>query len=705
MKKLLLSACLAMSTALPSFAEAPDIEALIKQMTLEEKFGQLSQSGDDTPKTMDLIKKGLMGTTLSQIGAKKTNDMQRLCLENSRLKIPLLFAYDTIHGYKTIFPVPLGEAASWSPADCELSAHIGAVESYAQGLRWLFAPMVDIARDPRWGRVVEGSGEDPFLGSALAAARVRGAQGPGPFNLTACSKHWVGYGAAEAGRDYNSTDISERALREVYFPPFKATVDAGVETFMSSFNDISGLPATANPFTLSQVLRNEWGFKGVVVSDYEAVNELINHGLAADGAEAAKYALEAGCDVEMVSRHYANFGPELVRSGKLSEKVVDESVRRVLRLKQKLGLWENPYTDEAMAARVTLTPESRAAARRGAARSFVLLKNEGGVLPLPAGGKVAVIGSLGDSQQDMLGGWAGQGDPKDTVTLLAALRERLGAANVLYSATDASVARGADRVVLCLGEPEKWTSEANSRAHLGLPKEQYGLLDAVRATGKPFAVVLFNGRPLPLEGVHDKCPAILEAWFPGTEAGHALADTLFGDANPGGKLPITFPRTLGQVPLYYNHKNTGRPAVNPSNHYESKYIDESNDPLYPFGHGLSYTTFTLSGLKVEPAQIPVGGTATVTCTLANTGARAGDEVVQLYIRDKAASVTRPVRELRGFERITLKPGETRTVSFKLGNKELGMYDRGLKWVVEPGQFDVWVGQSSVGGLQGKLEVR
>lgn len=711
------------------------IEALLAQMTLEEKFGQLQQLSGSPPEYFELARRGLLGSTLNALGAAPLNELQRAAVEGSRLRIPLLFAFDVIHGYRTVFPIPLGETASWDPVAAERSSAIAAAEAKAAGLHWTFAPMVDIARDARWGRIAEGAGEDPYLGAAFARARVRGFQGDDysrPDKVIACAKHWAAYGAAEAGRDYNSVDLSERTLRTVYFPPFKAAVDAGVGTFMSAFNDLNGVPTSGNPFTLTQVLRKEWGFDGVVVSDHESVRELIPHGFAADEADAARQALPAGVDMEMVSRTYATHGPRLVKDGKLAVSAVDEAVRRVLRIKLRAGIFETPYADPARERATLLKPEFRAAARDIAARSMVLLKNDRGVLPLSAsiGRRLAVIGPLADDRQNMLGNWTGDGRKEEVVTVLEGVKAAVSPGTEVVHAAGAVLdvnllaepqapddpaarallekalgeARAADAVVLVIGESGGMSGEASSRTSLDLPGRQLELAQKVIATGKPVAVVLMNGRPLSIGWLAAHAPAILEAWFPGTEAGHAVADVLFGKVNPGGKLPVTFPRNVGQAPIYYNHKSTGRPP-NVKDKYTSMYLDVPWTPLYPFGHGLSYTEFRLSNLQLSTRQITPDGTIKVAVDVENTGKRGGDEVVQLYIQDVVASVTRPVQELRGFQRVTLGPGERRRVQLTLGPADLGFYDRNMKWVVEPGEFRIRVSNSSLGGLTGTFEVR
>ncbi|HEV2802026.1 MAG TPA: beta-glucosidase BglX [Pyrinomonadaceae bacterium] len=736
------------------------IDALIARMTLAEKLGQLQMldgeaNGNFRPEHLDMVRRGLLGSTLNVRGAARTNELQRIAITESRLKIPMLFAFDVIHGYRTIFPVPLGEAASFDPAAAERAAEVAAAEASAAGVRWTFAPMVDIARDARWGRIVEGAGEDPYLGSLFARARVRGFQGTdysAPERIVACAKHWVAYGAAEAGRDYNTVDMSETTLREVYFPPFKATIDAGVGTFMSAFNDLNGVPTSANPFTLTDVLRGEWKFDGIVVSDYESVKELMNHALAADEAEAARSALTSGVDVEMVSRLYNKHGERLLKERKLSVAQIDEAVRRVLRIKFRLGLFERPYADEARERETIMRAEHVAAARSLAARSFVLLKNERGALPLSKNVKsIALVGPLADSPKDMLGSWTGDGRAEDAVTLLEGIRAKVspqtkvtyakgvaiegrgvtgnyhapppqasnaGGTNVAQ-ANDAArnsttpvgrdafddalkLARGADVTVIAVGESAEMSGEAASRTSLDLPGSQLQLIQEIHKTGKPYVVVLMNGRPLTINWLAENSPAILETWFAGTQGGHAIADVLFGDVNPGGKLPVTFPRAVGQLPLYYNYKSTGRPPTDQK--YTSKYLDVPWTPLYPFGYGLSYTQFRLSGLRLSATSIRPDGQLTASVEVENTGARAGDEVVQLYVRDVAASVTRPVKELKGFERVTLAPGERRRVEFRLTPAHLGFYNRAMRFTVEPGEFKVFAATSSEGGLEASFKV-
>ena len=700
------------------------INALLARMTLAEKLGQLQQldgeaNGNYRPEHLELARKGLLGSTLNVRGAARTNELQRAALE-SRLKIPILFGFDVIHGYRTIFPVPLGESASWDLALMEKTASIAAAESKAAGVHWTFAPMVDIARDPRWGRIIEGSGEDTFLGSKIAFARVRGFQGAdysANDKIMACAKHFVGYGAAEAGRDYNTTNISERSLREIYFPPFEAALDAGVGSFMTSFNDLDGVPATANPFILKDVLRKEWKFDGLVVSDYTAVMELMFHGLAKNESEAAMYALNAGTDMEMVSRFYNKHGEQLVKDKKVTTATIDEAVRHVLRIKYRLGLFDKPYADENLEKREVFKKANLDVAKTAAEKSFVLLKNENETLPIDKNIKeVAVVGDLANNKKEMNGNWTGDGQPTDPITVLEALKTKFPKMKVRYEkgcdaycTTDAGfktaidAAKDSDFTIVVVGESGDVSAEASSRSDISLPGRQTELVQKIHATGKPYAVVLMNGRPLTINWIAENSPAILETWFAGTMAGPAIVDTLFGDANPSGKLPVTFPRSVGQIPIYYNHKSTGRP-FQADQKYTSKYLDIPNTPLYPFGYGLSYTKFELSNLQLDKLQILPNGSVKVRADITNTGKRAGEEVVQLYIRDVAATVTRPVRELKGFQKVSLRAGEKRTLEFNLAPEELKFLDRDLKWTVEPGEFQVFVGTSSDGGLQTSFEV-
>jgi beta-glucosidase len=702
------------------------INALLARMTLAEKLGQLQQldgeaNGNFRPEHRELVRKGLLGSTLNVRGAQRTNELQRIAMEESRLKIPMLFGFDVIHGYRTIFPVPLGEASSWDPAVAERSAAIAAAEARSAGVHWTFAPMLDIARDARWGRIVEGAGEDPYLGAAIGRARVRGFQGrdySADDKVLACAKHWVAYGAAEGGRDYNTTDMSERTLREIYFPPFKAAIDEGVGTFMSAFNALNGVPTSANPFTLTKVLRGEWKFDGFVVSDYTAVEELMRHGFAANEREAVRLALNAGVEMEMVSRLYGKHGADLLRRGQLSQTTIDEAVRRILRIKMRLGLFERPYADETRERSVIFSQKNQLAAREIAARSMVLLKNHGETLPLRKTLKsIAVIGPLADSQKDMIGSWTGDGKPEDAVTLLAGIKQKVSPQTKVIHARGcelpcdsaegfeeaARAARGADFTIVAVGESAEMSGEAASRSSLDLPGKQIDLVRAIHSSGSPYAVVLMNGRPLTINELNQNAPAILETWFAGTQAGNAIADVLFGDVNPGGKLPVTFPRNVGQEPLYYNYLNTGRPP-DVTNKYTSKYLDVSWTPLFPFGYGLSYTQFKITNLQLSAQRIRANGKLTVSVEVENAGKRSGDEVVQLYVRDVAASIARPVKELKGFQRISLKPGEKRRVEFVLSGEQLGFWNREMRFGVEPGEFKVMVGSNSVDLIETKFEV-
>jgi beta-glucosidase len=642
-------------------------------------------------------------------------------MNESRLKIPVLFGFDVIHGYRTIFPIPLAEASSWDPSLAERSAAVAAQEANNVGLRWTFAPMVDIARDPRWGRITEGAGEDPFLGAAFARARVRGFQGEdygAPDKVLACAKHYVAYGAAEGGRDYNTTDLSENTLREIYFPPFKAAVDAGVGTLMSAFNAINGVPASANAFTLTKVLRDEWKFDGFVVSDYTSVKELINHGIAANEKEAAAAALNAGVEMEMVSRSYNTFGPKLLQQNKVSMARIDEAVRRILRIKFRLGLFDRPYADEALEPNALLRPESIRLAREIAGRSIVLLKNDRETLPLSKSvGSIAVIGPLADDRRAPLGWWAGDGKEENTITPLAGIKAKVSAQTKVGYAKGCDVkddstagfqeavnlAKQSDVVILFVGEIAEMVGEAASRSSLDLPGRQLELVQAIYATGKPTVVVLVNGRPLSIGWVVNNVPAILESWMGGSQSGNAIADILFGDVNPSAKLPVTFPRSVGQVPMYYNYMNTGRPPE-AENRYTSKYFDMPWTPLFPFGYGLSYTKFKITNLQLSASRIDANGKLTVSVEVENTGARAGDEVVQLYIRDPVASMTRPVKELKGFQRVALQPGQKRRVEFVLDREHLGFWNREMRYVVEPGEFRLMVGSSSADVIEAKFEV-
>lgn len=704
------------------------VDSLLARMSLQEKLGQLHlvsvNSNRVTPEQSDSVRKGLIGGFLNLTGAAATAQIQRLAVTESRLGIPLLFGLDVIHGYRTIFPIPLAEASTWDPALVEASARTAAREAAAAGVNWTFAPMVDIARDPRWGRIAEGSGEDPYLGSLLAAARVRGFQGSDLREhdaILATAKHFAAYGAAEGGRDYNTVDISERTLREIYLPPFRAAVGAGVGSIMTSFNEIAGTPSTANRWLLTDVLRHEWGFRGFVVSDWGAIDELRVHGVAATRADAGRVALTAGVDMDMSGGIYvADLVTQVARHA-IPEAAVNEAVRRVLRAKLALGLFADPYrgaSPEHERAEI-LTPASRALARRDADEAIVLLENDRDVLPLSSAARtLAVIGPLAADSTDLLGPWHALGRGEDAVPPLAAIQARVPpGTRVLYArgcgitgadtsgfAEAVAAARSADVAVLLLGEAEGMSGEAESRSTLDLPGVQERLLEAVQGTGTPVVLVLMSGRPLAVPWAAAHVRSLVEAWFLGVETGPALADVLFGDVAPSGKLPVSVPRAVGQVPIYYNHKNSGRPPSD-ADHYTSKYLDLESGPLFPFGFGLSYTTYRYGPLRLGQPSIAPKDNLTVSATVTNTGARAGVEVVQLYVRDEVASVTRPVRALAGFRRVSLESGEAKTVEFTLGPQQLGFYDAAMRWVVEPGRFDVYVGGSSTQGVQASFEVR
>ena len=715
------------------------VEKLLSQMTLEEKIGQLQQlpgEQDGTYKSEleTQVKKSLVGSTLNVRGAQTTNQLQKIAVEKSRLKIPLLFAFDVIAGYRTTFPAPLAQASSWDPQLIQEIESVSAQEAFSAGLKWTFAPMVDIARDPRWGRVVEGAGEDPYLGSQFAKARVLGFQGSrvGEKNkILACAKHWVGYGAAQGGREYNTTDISENELRNIYFPPFKAAVDTGVATLMSAFNDLDGVPASANPFTLKKVLRDEWKFDGIVVSDWTSIDELINHGIASGGRDAAALAFDAGVDIEMASFNYHKFLPDLVKSSHEVQNHLNETVRRILRLKYQLGLFENPYVTESAEAQALSDPEHVKLARTAAAKSFVLLKNEKNILPLSkALSSIAVIGPLADNKDASLGWWRGdrphigekfRNTENPTVSVLEGVRGAISPNTKLTfsrgcevltctqkSIADAvSVAKSASVVILVVGEIAEMSGEAASRTNIGLPGDQLDLVRAIYETGIPVVAVLMNGRPLAISWMAEKIPAILETWLGGQEAGAAIADTLFGDQNPSGKLPMTFPRSVGQIPIYYNQKNTGRPfdPASSKGKYFSKYIDEENSPLFSFGYGLSYTQFKLSHLHLSDSKIHPDGHLQVSVQIENVGSRSGEEVVQLYIHRKVGSVTRPVKELKGFRKVMLAPGKKQIIQMNLGPDELGFFGRNMNYSVESGQVDVLVGNSSDTLLQDHFNIK
>jgi beta-glucosidase len=710
------------------------VDALIGKMTLAEKFGQLEMSGPTGPNgtpgqtLLDEVRAGQVGSVLDLTGVDNINQVQQAALQ-SRLHIPVIFALDVIHGYKTIFPVPIAEASSWDPAAVENDAAISADEATADGIKWTFNPMVDISRDPRWGRVVEGSGEDPYLGSAMAAAKVRGYQGSdfsAPDKMAATVKHFAAYGAPVAGREYNTVDMSEQQLLNDYLPPYKAAIDAGAATVMSAFNSLDGVPASADPYLLTTILRQEWGFGGTVVSDYQAIQELIDFGFATNGEDAARLALTAGVDIEMgvqVPSQYATFpayGPDLVRTGQVSLATIDNDVRHVLTLKYLAGMFDHPFTDPTRVQHDELTPANLAAARTMAGRSMVLLNDNNNALPLSTGmSSVAVVGPLADDPSDQLGPDVPIGyslDQGKVVSVLDGIKTAVPNATVTYAqgcdtsctstsgfGAAVSAAQASDVTVVVVGEPAADSGEASSRSQIGLPGQQLALVQAIAATGKPYVVVLMNGRPLTIGWLAGNAPALLEAWFPGTEGGDAVADVLFGKVNPGGKLPMSFPRDVGQIPISYNELPTGRP-YDPNNKYTSRYLDVPNTPQYPFGYGLSYTAFALSNLHLSASSLSTTGTLTVTADLTNTGSRAGDDVAQLYIHESGTSILQPVRRLEGFQRMTLAPGQTQTVTFTLGPANLGFYNNQGQFNVEPGSVDVWVGDSSVGGLHAQFTV-
>lgn len=712
-------------------AESARIERLISSMTLEEKLGQLTlvSSGftnptdkrEWTPEVFDEeVRTGRLGAIYGHHDPARIDGLQKIAVEQSRLKIPLIFGNDVIHGYKTTFPTPLAEACSWDLRLIEQAAEIAAREARAGGTRWTFAPMVDICRDPRWGRVIEGAGEDPFLGSKIAAARVRGFQGAdpgGPSRLLACAKHYVAYGGAEGGRDYNTVDVSERTLRSVYLPPFRSAVDAGVGSLMSAFNEIGGVPATAHRQALSDILRGEWGFRGMVVSDYDSVGELQPHGVAASLEHAARLAVAAGVDMDMCSMAYRALKGE-VEAGRVEAAVVDEAVRRVLRAKTWAGVFETPMTESPQDPNAPPPAEHADAARRMAAHSIVLLKNEGGLLPIsPSAKRIAVIGPLAADDKSPFGAWSSIGARGKAVTVLEAIEhwadgkvEVEHVAGCAVESTEgadldaaAKAAVGSDLAIVVLGEDLHMSGEAHSRISIDLPGMQEDLLKAVCAAGKPTVLVLLTGRPLSIRWAAKNAPAIVLAWHPGQESGRAVVDVLTGAHNPSGRLAISIPQGAGQIPVYYAAKNTGRPFEEKDG-YTTRYLDSPNAPLYPFGFGLSYTAFDYANMEVSPPKVAADGQVTVSVDVRNRGQRAGHEVVQVYVRDVVASVTRPVKELRGFEKIWLEPGETKRVSIALPVAELGVYDLDMRYVVEPGEFRVWAGPDSTRGIEGRFEV-
>lgn len=696
------------------------VDHLLGRMTLEEKIGQLSIAGADRKDLEQLIRDGRLGGTNGVLPGKNvlayTRHMQQLAMQ-SRLKIPLWFMGDVSHGFRTIFPVPLALAATWDTALVERVHRAAATEATAAGVDWTFSPMVDISRDPRWGRVAEGAGEDPFLDAAMALAQLRGFQGDdlaAPDTMMATAKHFVGYGAVEAGRDYNAVYLPQGVLHDVYLPPFHALVDAGIGAVMPALTTLNDVPSTADRALLTDLLRKQWGYRGLIVSDYDAVPELQQHGIAATPADAARLALAAGIDIDLHSGTYLAQLPDLVRRGVVPMSEIDAAVRRVLAAKYRLGLFDDPfrYGDARRAQRVTLSAKHRALARQAARESMVLLKNANHTLPLSRRVRIAVIGPLADDRQDMLGQMSAEGEPQDVVPILDGIRTAVGdAARVTYTqgvdvtgddtsgvAAAADMAKAADVAVLVLGEDQHLIGEGHSRSQLGLPGRQLELAKAIVATGKPVVVVLVNGRPLTIPWLHDHAAAILEAWVPGDEAGPAVADLLFGEANPSGKLPMTFPRDVGQVPIYYAHLETGRPwdpTGSLTRHYTTHYVDVPNTPLYPFGYGLSYTSFAYGPLHLDSDRLTARGTLHVSVRVTNSGQRRGSEVVQLYVHDEIASVSPPVRLLKGFQRVTLGPGASKDVSFTLVPAALAFYRGNGRMGTEPGTYDVYVGGDSM----------
>ncbi|WP_130735218.1 beta-glucosidase BglX [Flavobacterium sp. J27] len=723
------------------------VDSILKLMTLEEKIGQMNQyngfweitgpapkDGQAAKKYEDL-KKGLVGSMLNVKGAKDVYTLQKIAVEETRLGIPLLFGFDVIHGYKTISPIPLAEAASWDLDAIKNSAAIAAEEAAAVGINWTFAPMVDISRDARWGRVMEGAGEDPFLGSKIAEARIKGFQGEdlsSKKTVLACAKHFAGYGFAEAGRDYNTVDVGEQTLQNIILPPFKASVDAGVRTFMNSFNDLNGIPATGNKMLQRDILKGDWNFNGFIVSDWGSINEMIAHGYAKDSENAAEIAVNAGSDMDMESYAYVTYLKKLIDEGKVKETDVDDAARRILRTKFELGLFENPYKycDEAYEKATVGKKEFHEGVLDIAKKSIVLLKNDDNLLPLQKSGKkIALIGALANDKTSPLGSWRIGADDETAVSVLEGMNAyegnqltyakgadvALGRTQFMWETkineTDTSefskaitIAKNADVVVMVLGEHGLQTGEGRSRADLGLPGVQQQLLEAIYKVNKNIVLVLNNGRPLAIPWAKDNVPAIVEAWHLGTQSGNAIAQVLYGDYNPSGKLPMTFPRNVGQVPLYYNYKNTGRPVLNePESVFWSHYIDEKNTPLYAFGYGLSYSKFEYSNLTLSKKTFQHGEKITVSITLKNNSNTKGKEVVQLYIRDLVASYTRPVKELKDFKMIELNPQETKRISFEINEELLSFYTKNKKWETEPGAFKIFIGGSSDNTLEDQIQ--
>ncbi len=705
------------------------IDKLISKMTLEEKAGQLNQvpaTIHNKEEVRELARKGLVGSRILASTAwagneeqqtadqEETNIIQKIAVEESRLGIPVINGRDIIHGHRTVFPINIGQAASWNPALVEQAAHVAAAEARAVGVHWTFAPMVDVARDPRWGRIVEGAGEDPFLNCVMAVAQVRGYQGDDPSNpdrMLACAKHFAGYGAAEGGRDYNTCEISDNTLRNVYLPAFKAAVDAGCATIMSGFHDLNGESVSGSHYLLTEILKDDWGFDGFVISDWGSVMHLEYHGQAGSPAEAARIGFNAGVDMDMATEYYLNNIRELVESGEVSMERLDDAVRRILRAKFRAGLFDQPYTDFTKAASVLFTQEHREKALELATQSLVLLKNENDILPLKTEGKkIVVAGPLADKRRELLGTWMLDGRNEDTQTVVEALKQSAPEGTIIdpvEKLSDALLhdAQRYDAMVLVVGESPRRAGEASNVATLDLPPGQEELIERIGQLGVPLVVVVCAPRPLSINAAARYADTIVYAWHPGTMGGQAIADVLLGKANPSGKLPVSLLRSVGQIPLHYQKKNTGHPRQNDYYTDESWYQDLKGSPLYPFGFGLSYTSFEYSDLEVDKEDIATDGSVRVSALLTNTGEEAGTEVAQCYIRDLVAETTRPVRELKGFERLTLQPGESRRIEFILGPDELGFYGRDGKKKVEPGEFHVWIGGDCLADLQGVFRVK
>lgn len=719
---LLLTACRQQSGDRQEAIWDQKADSVLKLMTLEEKIGQMvlyTSDWDVTGPTLrqgylEDIRKGHCGNIFNAHTANYTRKLQKIAVEESRLGIPLLFGYDVIHGHKTIFPISLGESASWDMAAIEKSARVSAIEAAASGINWTFAPMVDISVDPRWGRVSEGAGEDPFLGSRIAEARVRGFQGPDndlsdTLTVLACVKHFAAYGAPQGGRDYNTVDMSERVFLDTYLPPYKAAIDAGVMSVMSSFNEYDGVPATGSKYLLTDLLRTELGFKGLVVTDYTSINEMVHHGVAKDDAEAGLLAINAGVDMDMQGEVYFKFLKKQVEDGLVKESQIDDAVRRILKIKFKLGLFDDPYRycDEDREKRLVYAPEHLEAALDVAKKSMVLLKNDKQALPLKKGEKIAVIGELATSTRDLLGSWKAAGDWNFMHSVLDEIKAYNGESNVMYAegckktGDDRSgfvkalgISLFADKIVMVIGEDWEWTGEAASRTSIKVPGVQTELLERLSKLNKPVIVVLMNGRPLDLTHENELADAMLEAWYPGTMGGKAVTQVLFGEYNPSGKLTMSFPMNVGQIPLYYYAKNTGRPIYLPNDKYKSKYIDSPNDPLFPFGYGLSYTSFVYSDIKLSSSELTEKGSIKASVAVTNNGGHDGEEVVQCYVRDLVGSVTRPLKELKGFEKISLKAGETKTVTFEITPEMLAFHRQDMTYGTEPGDFQLFIGGNS-----------